>query len=756
MAAYSDRASTLSCKWKTTTGDEHLDVLIGLFPQVNLLTLIDVCSEFKNDVDAAVEYIFCNVLPTVPDDHDANADRDLHIEGPAFVDNSVHPDSVQFDVPNKYTAENKDSVMGENVMQSPHAASSGQDILLEDNNSDCSVASAQNSLVRCSIDVLGGYDDEPLQSSSSEEKHDASAFDDEQPLHDDGLTDDDEILIGGYDDEQLQFSSSKEKHDVSASAFDDDQSSLDGGLTDMTMQGLYSPFMDELTILIANENDEMNSLMIEMANINQKLQEVELKEAKAKQLVSEASQAGNDILGKVEELRDMTMLAVEENNKVAGEVLYAQSILASEALGLRSQFLNLNEEREQCLTIVDRMSDTLERRLAAVELESAKAEKEKIERETLAEQALKKQEFLFDAVKERSKKLEQDARDIEKMREVLIDRGQVVDALRRGMPTIFHSIRHLQSRVDMQPLEPTQVPSSMFNSVKSTDNSGQLLRSGVDESQLCDDDASPGRSSSANSIHNIAQAELIVDEPQLPVYEPLQLAPLNLSSSVMKSEDNIARLLGREYGVHFPVAEPRLSVDSSPRLSSPANSIHNNPGFAHGVAHLPIYEPSQLSSSTFAKKYQTPLSIFLTGIMTHIFLNYLRHNIFTGDDGDEETDTSSDNTYMLDEICHEETDDASSDNTSTLDAICYEESDNTSTLDEICYEETDDASSHNTFVLDEICHEETDDASSDNTSTLDAICYEESDDASTGNTSSLDDSWDIVDDATILMCATAN
>ncbi|KAG8043151.1 hypothetical protein GUJ93_ZPchr0585g33753 [Zizania palustris] len=708
MAAYSDRASTLSCKWKTTTGDEHLDVLIGLFPQVNLLTLVDVCSEFKNDVDAAVEYIFCNVLPTVPDDHDANADRDLHIEGLLLW--IIMYIQIQYNLmcPINTQLKIRTALWEENVMQSPHAASSGQDILVEDNNSDCSVASAQNSLVRCSIDVLGGYDDEQLQSSSSEEKHDASAFDDEQPLHDDdGLTDDDEILIGGYDDEQLQFSSSKEKHDVSASAFDDDQSSLDGGLTDMTMQGLYSPFMDELTILIANENDEMNSLMIEMANINQKLQEVELKEAKAKQLVSEASQAGNDILGKVEELRDMTMLAVEENNKVAGEVLYAQSILASEALGLRSQFLNLNEEREQCLTIVDRMSDTLERRLAAVELESAKAEKEKIERETLAEQALKKQEFLFDAVKERSKKLEQDARDIE--REVLIDRGQVVDALRRGMPTIFHSIRHLQSRVDMQPLEPTQVPSSMFNSVKSTNNGGQLLRSGVDESQLCDDDASPGRSSSANSIHNIAQAELIVDEPQLPVYEPLQLAPLNLSSSVMKSEDNIARLLGREYGVHFPVAEPRLSVDSSPRLSSPANSIHNIPGFAHGEAHLPIYEPSQLSSSTFANKIPSTTVHLLDWnhdahfpqLPSSTSFNSVKTQHFTGD---EETDTSSDNTYMLDEICHEETDDASSDNTSTLDAICYEESD----------------------------------------------------DASTGNTSSLDDSWDIVDDATILMCATAN
>ncbi|KAL5230914.1 hypothetical protein ABZP36_029690 [Zizania latifolia] len=640
MAASSDRGSTSSssCKGKTSTGDEHLDALIELFPQVNLLTLIDVCLEFKNDVDAAVEYIFCNVLPTIPDDHNANADRDLHIEGPASVDNNVHPDSVQFDVPNKYTAENKDSVMGENVMQSPHAASSGQDILLEDNNSDCLVASAQNSLVRCSNQVLGGYDDEQLQYSSSEEKHDVSAFDDDQPLHDNGLTDDDQNslvrcsnhLIGGYDDEQLQSSSSEEKHDVSASAFDDDQPSHDGGLTDMIMQGIYSPLMEELTIVVANENYETASLMIEMSNISQKLQEVELKEAKAKQVVSEASQAGNDILVKAEELREMTMLAVEENNKVvAGEVLAAQSILASEAHGLRAQFLNLYEERKQFLAIIDRMSNTLERRLAVVELESTKAEKEKIERETLAKQALKKQELLFDAVKERSKKLEQDARDIAKR------------------------------RVDMQPLEPMQVPSSMFSSVKSTNNSAQLLRSGVDEPQLSDD-ASPGWSSPANSIHNIAQAELIVDEPQRPVYEPLQQASLGLSNSVMKSANNIAQLLGREHDTYFPVDEPQFSIDASPIMSSLANPIPNITQVVLIVdePQLPVYEPLQLSVNSadntaqlLGREHDT--RFFDESELSVDALPRLSspansiHNIFIGDE--ETDDASSDNTFALDD-----------------------------------------------------------------------------------------------------------
>jgi len=61
--------------------------------------------------------------------------------------------------------------------------------------------------------------------------------------------------------------------------------------------------------------------MSNVVAISEMLQEVELNEESTKRAISEASQAGNDILVKVEELKEMTTLAVEENNKVLQEIV---------------------------------------------------------------------------------------------------------------------------------------------------------------------------------------------------------------------------------------------------------------------------------------------------------------------------------------------------------------------------------------------------------------------------------------------------
>jgi len=59
-----------------------------------------------------------------------------------------------------------------------------------------------------------------------------------------------------------------------------------------------------------------NALMSNVAAISEMLQEVELNEEKTKRAISEANQAGNDILVKVEELKEMTAHAMEDNSKV--------------------------------------------------------------------------------------------------------------------------------------------------------------------------------------------------------------------------------------------------------------------------------------------------------------------------------------------------------------------------------------------------------------------------------------------------------
>ncbi|CAN6346968.1 unnamed protein product [Urochloa humidicola] len=180
------------------------------------------------------------------------------------------------------------------------------------------------------------------------------------------------------------------------------------------------------------------------------LQEVELNEENTKHAISEASQAGNDILVKVEELKELTTLAVEDNNKVAGEIFAEKSILATEAQELQTRLFNISEETKSFVLTIDEMHNTLQRRLAAAEAERAAAEKAKIEREALAQKSLNEQELSLEAAKKHSKRLEQQAHENLKLRELLTNRGLVVDALHGEMLGIFHSITQLKQKVDMQ------------------------------------------------------------------------------------------------------------------------------------------------------------------------------------------------------------------------------------------------------------------------------------------------------------------
>jgi hypothetical protein len=48
--------------------------------QLNFLTLVEVCMEYKNDIDGAADYIIHNVLPSIPDNNDAHANEGAHMK----------------------------------------------------------------------------------------------------------------------------------------------------------------------------------------------------------------------------------------------------------------------------------------------------------------------------------------------------------------------------------------------------------------------------------------------------------------------------------------------------------------------------------------------------------------------------------------------------------------------------------------------------------------------------------------------------
>uniref|UniRef100_J3M6W1 CUE domain-containing protein n=1 Tax=Oryza brachyantha TaxID=4533 RepID=J3M6W1_ORYBR len=70
------RALLLLLQGGVTTGDDMLDALVEVFPQLNFLTLVEVCMEYKDTIDGAADYIIHTVLPSIQDDNNANANND--------------------------------------------------------------------------------------------------------------------------------------------------------------------------------------------------------------------------------------------------------------------------------------------------------------------------------------------------------------------------------------------------------------------------------------------------------------------------------------------------------------------------------------------------------------------------------------------------------------------------------------------------------------------------------------------------------
>ncbi|KHF99960.1 putative methyltransferase C20orf7, mitochondrial [Gossypium arboreum] len=152
----------------------------------------------------------------------------------------------------------------------------------------------------------------------------------------------------------------------------------------------------------AKDNKTMQSIMDLM-------KEVELQEAAAEQAKEEAARGGMDILVKVEELKQMLPHAKEAN---------------------------------------DMMRQTLEARQSAAQELMKAAEQEKLEKEESARNALAEQEAIMVKVVEESKILRQEAEENSKLREFLMDRGQIIDSLQGEISVICEDIRLLKQKFD--------------------------------------------------------------------------------------------------------------------------------------------------------------------------------------------------------------------------------------------------------------------------------------------------------------------
>ncbi|KAG1331772.1 hypothetical protein COCNU_02G017400 [Cocos nucifera] len=95
------------------------------------------------------------------------------------------------------------------------------------------------------------------------------------------------------------------------------------------------------------------NLLSAKESVTNLMKEVEQLEERAKQTKEEALTAGQDILLKVEELKQMLKHAKEANDMHTGEVYGEKVILATEARELQSRLLSLSDERNKSLSVIE-------------------------------------------------------------------------------------------------------------------------------------------------------------------------------------------------------------------------------------------------------------------------------------------------------------------------------------------------------------------------------------------------------------------
>ncbi|KAK7393558.1 hypothetical protein VNO78_22116 [Psophocarpus tetragonolobus] len=261
--------------------------------------------------------------------------------------------------------------------------------------------------------------------------------------------------------------------------------------------------IDLLEEIIDEAKTNKKTLFSSMESLINLMREVELQEKAAELANMEVATGGSNILARIEEYKAMLVQAKEANDMHAGEVYGEKAILATEMKELQSRLLSLSDERDKSLAILDEMHHILEARLTAAEELRKAAEQEKLEKEESARKALVEQETLVEMVVHESQRLQLEAEENSKLREFLMDRGQVVDMLQGEISVICQDIKLLKEKFDANlPL------SKSFNSTQTScklASSGSSHKSiGSDVGSEHSDTSEMGKTSRVASIESLA------------------------------------------------------------------------------------------------------------------------------------------------------------------------------------------------------------------------------------------------------------
>ncbi|KAL9251717.1 hypothetical protein AKJ16_DCAP00017 [Drosera capensis] len=206
--------------------------------------------------------------------------------------------------------------------------------------------------------------------------------------------------------------------------------------------------MDSLEEIVEDAKSNKKILNSEMQSVVQMIREVELQEKALSEVKEMAVNGGSEILAEVEEIRKIIVHAKEANDMHAGEVYGEKAILTTEMKELQAHLLCMSEERDESLSILNKMQQALQERLNSVQEEIRAAEKQKLEKEESARVLLAKEKEIMEKVVEESKILQQEAEENAKLRNFLMDRGRIVDTLQGELSVICQDVKLLKERFD--------------------------------------------------------------------------------------------------------------------------------------------------------------------------------------------------------------------------------------------------------------------------------------------------------------------
>ncbi|GAV82738.1 hypothetical protein CFOL_v3_26189, partial [Cephalotus follicularis] len=433
--------TSYSFSFSKTTKDKKLNMgfnsvyqcLLDIFSQVDPRLLRAVAIENSRDADAAVEIVLSEILPYLSKQ-------------------SVAPG---------FSSTSKDSYTSTSKKEVPVVASNDHD--------------EYNLLRRCQmINEVKATSSSQVKPSAGEDAStditcgthlaDLDAEDGGNKLT--GNVESEELILLGNSEESIGIEVVHNPNVISNTFICEDGEIVDNSPLRVNTEGKEYKLLDDYIEDHKNNKKIFSAAMEAIENMRTK---VEVYVAAAEEANKEAAKGRLDILDTLEELKQRLKREKETNDMHAGEVNGEASILATEVRELQIRLLSLSDDRDKCLAILDELNQDLEVQLAEAEELRKSAEQERLEMEESARSALAEQESIMEKVVLESKILKEAAEDNSKLRDFLIDRGRVVDALQGEMSVVCQDVKLLKDKIH------NRVPVS--KSLSSSQSSGILASS---------------------------------------------------------------------------------------------------------------------------------------------------------------------------------------------------------------------------------------------------------------------------------------